>query len=58
MSKNKSKSQGSKSHNSGRVSANKERRIEKGISLTIRETRDGYLTKELSKYDNIRITYD
>ena len=41
-----------------RLSVSKTQKIEKGFRITISESRDTYLSKELGKYKGIRVSYD
>jgi hypothetical protein len=41
-----------------RLSMTKTREIEKGFRITIDKSRDNYLSKELSKYKGIKVSYD
>ncbi len=41
-----------------KLSVTKTREIEKGFRITIDKTRDSYLSKELSKYKGIKVSYD
>ena len=41
-----------------RLSVTKTRKIEKGFRITIDKSRDNYLSKELSKYKGIKVSYD
>jgi len=41
-----------------RLSTTKTREIEKGFRITIDKSRDHYLSKELSKYKGIKVSYD
>ncbi|WP_339698363.1 hypothetical protein [uncultured Marixanthomonas sp.] len=40
------------------LSANKKRKIEIGFRITVNETRGNYLSHELEKYKNIKVSYD
>lgn len=41
-----------------KLSVTKTREIEKGFRITIDKSRDSYLSKELSKYKGIKVSYD
>ena len=41
-----------------KLSLTKTREIEKGFRITIDKSRDNYLSKELSKYKGIKVSYD
>jgi hypothetical protein len=41
-----------------RLSVSKTRKIEKGFRITINESRENYLSKELGKYKGIKVSYD
>lgn len=41
-----------------RLSVSKTQKIEKGFRITISESRENYLSKELSKYKGIKVSYD
>tara|TARA_R110000744_G_scaffold74008_1_gene148013 strand:+ start:2959 stop:3147 length:189 start_codon:yes stop_codon:yes gene_type:complete len=41
-----------------KLSMTKTREIEKGFRITIDKSRDNYLSKELSKYKSIKVSYD
>lgn len=49
---------GSKVEKTVRLSLTKTREIEKGFRTMIDKNRDNYLSKELSKYKGIKVSYD
>ena len=58
MTKKEKRSQGAKSGKTAKLSITKTRIIERGFSITIKQSRDVYLSEELNKYKNIRVVYD